>query len=374
MKIKNVMILYASIGGGHFKAGESIKNHILKNDPEAHVEMIDALKYVNKVWDKIILEAYLNMVKYSPKIWGEIYKISEKQYSIANFSSAVQKLLSKKLLKLLEDKQPDTIISTHPFITEMVASLKKHKKISTELNVIITDYATHKFWEIKHEYVNRYFVACEDVKLTLISHGIDKDKIFVTGIPLSDAFLKKYDKEKIDEEFHLNPQKKTILFFCGGEIGFSSVKKYLIELLKVEEDFQLITICGKNNKLKRILEKTVAKFDKDVIILGYTHKVAELMSISDFIISKPGGLTSTEIFSLQIPYIIINPIPGQEEENAKFFLNAGVSVRIYDVQKTKTMMEQLLKGSARINSMKEMQKILAKPNATNEIVKIIMKK
>ena len=369
----NVLILYASVGGGHFKASEAVKNYISENYPDCTAEMVDALKYTNKAIDKIVIDSYVNMARYTPKMWGNIYKISEKQYSVSNFSNAVQKMLSKKLFKLIEDKQPDSIISTHPFITEMVASLKKRNKISTELNVIMTDYASHKFWELKPEYINRYFVACDDIKYTLISRGIEAEKIFVTGIPLGPAFLKEYNKEEIYKEFNLSPDKRTVLLFGGGEYGLSNVKNFLDGLLSVEEDIQLVAIAGKNKKTKKMFEDLVAKYDKKVTILGYTNQVPELMSISDFIVSKPGGLTSTEIICSNIPFIIINPIPGQEEENARFFLNAGAAVRIYDSAKTKVLMEQLLSSNERVNGIKAMQKIIAKPHSTQNIVETIFK-
>ena len=164
MKKKKIILLYASIGGGHYKAADGIKNYLLKHYPEHDVEMIDALKYTNKVVDKIVISAYVNMARYSPKFWGEIYSFSEKQYSAVNFSNAVQRVLSIKLLKLFQKENPDIVISTHPFITEMVAILKKKNKFQTNLNVIMTDYASHKFWELKPEYVNRYFVANEEMK------------------------------------------------------------------------------------------------------------------------------------------------------------------------------------------------------------------
>ena len=312
MKNKKIMILYASIGGGHYKAAEGVKNYLLKHYPNHTVEMVDALKYTNKVVDKIIISAYVNMARYSPKFWGDLYSFSEKQYSAVNFSNAVQRILSIKLFKLFEKEKPDIVISTHPFITEMVAILKKKSKINTSLNVIMTDYASHKFWELKPQYVNRYFVANEEMKYCLINNGIDANKIFVTGIPVGPAFLQKYDREEICRKFSLDPKKRVILLFGGGEYGLSNVKLFLTGLLEVEEDIQVVAIAGKSKKIQRMFKNTTIKYDKKTIILGYTDKIPELMSIADFVISKPGGLTTTEILTSNVPFIIINPIPGQE--------------------------------------------------------------
>lgn len=373
MKNKKIILLYASVGGGHYKAADGIKNYIKEHYPNHKVEMLDALKYTNKVVDKIVIKSYVNMARYSPKFWGDLYSFSEKQYSAATFSNAVNRLLSIKLLKFFETERPDIVISTHPFITEMVAILKKRCKIQTNLNVVITDYASHKFWELKQEYVNRYFVANEEMKYCLIDNGIDENKIFVTGIPVGPAFLKKYDKNEIYKQFGLNPKKRTALIFGGGEYGLSNVKLFLTGLLETKEDIQVVAIAGKSNKIQNMFKNITIKYDKKTIILGYTDKIPELMNIADFVISKPGGLTTTEIITSNVPFIIINPIPGQEEENARFLLNNGTAVRIFDAEKTKPFLDKFFDDQKRIECMKEMQRNIAKPNSTKDIVEIILK-
>ena len=369
---KKIVVLYASVGGGHFKAAEAIKNYIQENYPDNEVKMLDALKYTNKVIDKIIIDSYVNMARYSPKVWGNIYKLSEKQYSVANFSNAVQKLLSLKLVKYFRETNPDIIVSTHPFITEMCAILKKKEKISAKLNVIMTDYASHRFWELKPEYVDHYFVANNVMKFSMKTNGIAEEKIHVTGIPFSSAFLKEYNKLDIYQEFGLDPQKRTVLIFGGGEYGLSNVKTFYRGLLAVEEDIQIVTIAGKSTKSKKMFTQLAEESSKKVVVLGYTNQVPELMHIADLIISKPGGLTTTEVLNSHIPFAIINPIPGQEEENANFLLNSGAAVRIFDATKAKPFLDNLLSDHVRLENMQAMQKHIAKPNSTKEIVETLL--
>ena len=368
---KKVVILYAAVGGGHFKAAEAIKNYILENKPDCKVEMLDALKYTNKAIDKIIVKSYVNMARYSPELWGDIYKLSAKQYSVANFSNAVQKLLSLKLVKYFKQEKPDIIVSTHPFITEMCAVLKKKGQIEAKLNVIITDYASHRFWELKPQFIDNYFVANSEIKYSMTYNGIDENKIHITGIPVSPAFLKEYDKEKIYSDFGLDSSKKTALIFGGGEYGLSNIKEFYKGLLEINKDIQIITIAGKRVKSQKMFSELAQNSNKKVIILGYTNKVPELMQIADLIISKPGGLTATEILVSHVPFAIINPIPGQEEENAEFLLNNGAAVRIFDPKKSKPFLENLLSDNVRIENMKKMQSHIAKPNSTKDIVDII---
>lgn len=369
---KKVVILYASFGGGHFKAAEAIKNYILENKKDCKVEMLDALKYTNKAIDKIFVQTYVNMARYSPELWGDIYKLSAKQYSVANFSNAVQKLLSHKLVKYFEQEKPDIIVSTHPFITEMCAVLKKKGLENAKLNVILTDYASHRFWELKHEYIDNYFVANNEMKYTMAYNGIDAKKIHVTGIPISPAFLELYDTDEIYSSFGLDSEKKTILLFGGGEYGLTNVKNFYKGLLDLDKDIQIVTVAGKSIKTQKMFRKLAETSNKKVIVLGYTNQVPQLMQIADLVISKPGGLTTTEILISNVPFTIINPIPGQEEENAQFLLNSGAATRIFDAKKSKPFLENLLSDKVRLDDMQFMQQNIAKPDSTQKIVDIML--
>ena len=113
--------------------------------------------------------------------------------------------------------------------------------------------------------------------------------------------------------------------------------------------------------------------NKKIVVLGYTDKVPELMNIATAVITKPGGLTSTECLVMRKPMLIINPIPGQEEENAEFLLNNGAAVQIFDAKSTKPFIEHLLTDEIRLENIKQMQEHIAKPNSTRDIVDVIFK-
>lgn len=368
------MILYTSVGGGHFRAADGIRSYLEEHyQNQYEIVMVDALNYTNKVVDKLVISSYVNMARYSPKLWSKIYQIGEEHYTVANFSNAVQKLLSKKLFRLFQDKQPDIVISTHYFITEMVAALKKKGKTNTKLAVILTDFASHRFWELDSESVDLYFVANEEMRYTLIHNGIAAKKIHVTGIPVRPEFLKPHDRASILQEFDLVENKPICLFFGGGAYGMSDASVLFKQLLHLKQDLQIVAIAGKSEKTKETFETLALESDKRVVILGFTDKIPDLMSVSDFIISKPGGLTTTEILVSNVPFVIFNPVPGQEEENANFLTNNGAAVRLWDINKATPFLEQLLNDSFRMEHMKIMQKHIAKPNSTKEIVNFILK-
>ena len=210
----------------------------------------------------------------------------------------------------------------------------------------------------------------------LISKKIQENKVFVTGIPISSRFLKTYNKKEILDELHLEENKKTILFFAGGEFGLGKNKTLLIfeDLIKNFEDIQVIAIAGKNEKMKLQFESIVQEFNKEnnVRVLEYTNKVPELMSISDLVVSKPGGLTTSESLASNLPMVIINPIPGQEEENAEFLESKGTGIWIRKNDSAYEIFKSIIDNPEKLEEMKKNTNILAKKHSTENICKIIL--
>ena len=374
----NIIIFYATYGGGHLSAAKSIKEYIDENyGAEYKTYLIDCIEYINHAVNKLTTKAYSSAAKKAPKLWGKVYSHSE-HGPLASISNNSNKLMAHKLNKLITEINPSIIISAHPFSSQMCAYLKKKNKINVPVSTIMTDFAPHDQWLVLHEYINNFFVSNENMKESLIEKGIDSDKIFVTGIPLSSRFLKKYNKEEILNLFNLSNNKKTILFFAGGQFGLGKKSTYqMLEILaKDYTNIQIIAISGKNKKMKEKFEEIVQEYnrEKDIKILEFTDKVPELMSISDLVITKPGGLTTTESLASELPIIIINPIPGQEEQNAEFLEKNGLAVWIKENDNIKDTLYSILSNTKKIADMKNNSKKFAKKYSTKDICEIILKK
>ena len=373
--MKKVLIFYASYGGGHLNAAKSIKECIDTNYSDYETELIDCMKYINKPIEKITTAAYREMAKKAPWAWGKIYSDSQKG-PLAHISSRSNKIFAIKLLKLLRKKQPDIIISTHQFGSQMCSYLKRKGKITAKIATIMTDFSPHDQWLVGSDFTDYFFVAHDKMKDYLISKNIPEEKIFATGIPISSRFLKQYNKEEILKEFDLQKDKKTILFFGGGEFGLGKTQtvETFESLIRDFNDLQIIAISGKNPKMKESFNSIVQKYNKEnsVKILEYTNQVPELMSISDLVVSKPGGLTTSESLASNLPMIIINPIPGQEEENAEFLESHGVGIWIRKHVSPDEIFKEIFSTPEKLQQMKENTNNLAKKHSTEDICKICL--
>ena len=247
-----IIIFYASYGGGHLNAAKSIQECLQTINPNLDVELIDCMKYVNITLEKITTAAYREMAKKLPWAWGRIYTDSQKG-PLAHISSRSNKIMAIKLLKLLREKKPDIIISTHPFGSQMCSYLKRKGKINSKIATIMTDFAPHDQWLIGNNYTDFFFVAHEKMKNYLISKNIPENKIFATGIPISNRFFSNFNKDEIFKSLGLDKNLKTILFFGGGEYGLGKNRTIEIfeSLVKYIDNIQVVAIAGKNERMKK---------------------------------------------------------------------------------------------------------------------------
>lgn len=372
--MKKILILYAAYGGGHYSAARSVKK-FLDDNYQVETEIIDCIEYINKVLNRITTSAYKEMAKKAPNLWGSVYMNAQKGM-LGHVSSRANKMMAVKLKNLIKEKSPNLVISTHPFSSQMISYLRRKGKIDCKLVTILTDFAPHDQWLIGHEYTDAFFVSNDRMGNYLRDYGIEPTKIHVTGIPLSDKFSLIFDKKSIYTEFELDETKPVILFFGGGEFGLGKDRtlQILEALIHNLHSYQIVAISGKNTKMNEGFKELVENSNSQdrVRVLDYTDKVPELMSISTIVVTKPGGLTTSESLASGLPMLVINPIPGQEEENAEYLVSHGVAVWIKKDDDPNEVIQKLFNDPSKLNEMREKTKSLAKKNSTKDICEIIM--
>lgn len=374
--MRKVLIFYAKYGGGHLSVAKSIREELETNyHDDVSVEMVDCIEYINKAVNKLTVTAYKEMAKKFPWAWGKVYSHSQKGV-MSRISKDSNKIMALKLYFLIKKINPDIIISAHPFSTQMCTYLRKRNKLNAKIVNILTDFAPHEQWLVGSQFVDYFFVAHDGMKNELIKHGIDSNKIYATGIPVSDRFFKKYNKADVCKEFGLSEDKDTVLFFAGGEFGLGRKSTYeILETLARDfDDLQIVAISGKNKKMKHNFDNIIEKYQKyDIIkVISFTNKVPELMSISKIVITKPGGITSSESLASGVPLLIINPIPGQEEENASFLENSGFGIWMKKTDLPSDILAKVFNNPNIINNMKNNIINYKKGNSTEEICKIVI--
>ncbi len=392
---KKVLIMSASTGGGHNRAARAIKEELEQKSIDGipiQCEIIDSLKLVNNTMDKIISRGYEKSAIYTPKAYGSVYRFSENSLVSKNEfkGNLLISFMAQKFKKLLNDSNPDVIIGTHPFPMIALSTLKKSKsnyngstnlgdtfhKHHYNINVppmisVLTDYTTHSTW-IQNE-IDYYIVGHEYVKELLVFEGVDSSKVKTFGIPVEKSFLSNRDRETVLLELGLSPDKLTVLLM-GGSFGAGNIKETLAELLDIDRDFQILVVTGRNENLKEKLDKNLLSHtqNKNVCVLGYTTKMNDILASIDVLITKPGGLTTTEALLKDVPMIIPYYIPGQEEENLEFLSNCGAALRTTKKYTLSVLLKVLIDDSSRLDMLKRNIKSIRKFNSSQNIANLVV--
>ena len=364
----NILILSASTGGGHMRASKAIGGYMTQKNTDINVKIVDSLLYISPILNKTVTGGYVYLATKTPKLYGKLYDLTNKDHKFANFVTRLNNIFANKLLPLIDEFRPDIIITTHPFPTEMVSRLKSKKEINIPLICIMTDYAPHKAWI--SDKVDAYIVANDDMVTKMIAEGVDSRCIYPYGIPVDEVFFEEKEKQLVIEELGLDKNLPTILMMAGS-FGVSNVFDVYENIIDIDLDFQIILVTGRNQKLYNNFEEVIGSTPKKTKLIYFTDEINKFMQASDIIITKPGGLTVTEALACNIPMAVFNAIPGQEEENAEFLLKHNMAVRISDGNSCRAAIVELLKDSEKLEDMKEACKSFDKNDSTKNIFLLI---
>ena len=364
-----VLILSASAGAGHVRAAEAIQKAFKQSATAREVLHVDALDYTNKVFRHLYSKAYLDMVNRMPEAMGWLYDHLDKPWKNERRRLAFDRLNTRPLVKLLKEFNPDVTICTHFLPAEILSWLKAKERIHCPQAIAVTDFDIHAMWLCRH--YDQYFVALDETRAHMEKLGIPRDKVTVTGIPIDPIFATPRDKTEMRLRHGLAPDQRTILVSAGG-FGVGRVEDLISCLSELQHRVQAVILCGRNEHLKRRLDKLAARQPAGSQVsfknLGYTTQVDELMSASDILLGKPGGLTTSEALAKGLVFVIVNPIPGQEERNSDHLLEEGVAIRCNNLPALAYKVDRLLSDDARFSRMQANARRLARPNAAQDVV------
>ncbi len=334
-------------------------------------DMLDIFDYINPKLGNTIQDGYLFLTKYMSSPYGMVYgSMAEvdtpcKKYSV---TALLSKYVSKKLRAYVRVYKPDLIIGTHSYAGVVMSIMRSEGVTDCPLIGIVTDFTVHPFWESTR--LDYYVIPDKRLSYEMMRKGIGREKLLPFGIPIRSQFESRMPKEEAREKLGIE-NRKTVLLMMGS-MGYGNIKKTLLDIDGCDEDFQLLCICGSNARMKRAIDKYSWK--KNVRAYGFVDTIYEMMDAGDVIISKPGGLTTSEALAKGLPMICINPIPGQEDRNQMFLLNNGVAMAVNESYTMSDALHQIFGDSERLGELETCVKRMGKPYAARELYEFCERK
>ncbi|MFA5145053.1 MAG: glycosyltransferase [Candidatus Omnitrophota bacterium] len=360
-----IIVSYVSAGAGHFKAAEAVYNYIKKHCPGAEVWIVDALDKASLLFKVDYTFGYSFLVRKVSWAWRLAFWITDFKLLrplTRPIALGINRLNTKDFARFLIHENPDVVISTHFLPSEISSNLKRSGKIKSKLITVITDFSVHTFWISPA--VDIFIVASGFTREQLIHEGIPEEKIKESGIPIDPKFLMRYDRSSLCGKLGIKENEFTILLMTGS-FGLGPLEKIVNALYK---DVQILVVCASN---KRLYARLKNRNIKNVKVFGFIDNPEELMAVSDIIITKPGGLTISEIVGMELPPMFISAIPGQEVNNVKVLKKYGIGLRAGSIAEIKRTVLDLKCHRDKLESVKEDIRKIKKPDCLREICDVV---
>lgn len=362
-----VLIISVKAGYGHHSTANALIDCFSEKGVEC--KMLDTFEYINPVLADSIDNGYLFSTKHIPYLYGKAYDMMDKReekwdkYSVI---AVLSKIVSHKLKDYITEFNPDIIIGTHSYACMLMTYLRDKKIVTCPLVGIVTDFTVHPFWESTE--LDYYVTADSLLDNQMNKKGIPTEKILPLGIPIKKKFSYKITKEEARAKLHI--ENKTTILLMMGSMGFGNITKDLKAIDDLDIDFQVICVCGNNEKTYReIAEK---RWKKSVMPFGFVDNVDVMMDAADCIITKPGGLTTSEFLAKKLPAVIMNPIRGQEDRNMEFLVNNGAALMVTETFGIDEALFEILKNPWRLKLLEESVAHLGKPESTKKLCEFII--
>jgi len=355
----NVLIVTARFGLGHVSAAAAIAEQINENYDDVNITTIDMMEFRYPTIHRGIYKAFSIFAGTVPGVYEKMVRMDQ-HLSAMPFREKFTK--ADIIGELVERYKPDVIISTWLIACKYIGAYKRKNRSSIPFITCVTDLGAYN--EYISEMTDAYLVADDVTKAGFVAKGVEADRIYVSGIPVKQAFGKVLSKH--------DGKKKEVLIMGGG-LGIISGADGLIENLGQREDVHATFITGTNRELKdQLTEEAGDRFD-NIEILGYTDNVPYYMSRADVILTKAGGITLFESIQAEVPMLVPAPFFAQEKANADYIIRKGIGV-VTDSASDDSQYEALTKmldDEAGMKGMRNQMKHIKDHLRGNEISSII---
>jgi processive 1,2-diacylglycerol beta-glucosyltransferase len=361
-----VLILSASVGAGHIRAAQAIEVSLRRILPDAFVQHVDVLDFTNAAFRRVYGAGYFYTAHKLPRLVGQLYDMLD--HSDRGPSStarlAFERLNFMRLTRLLTHEKWDLVINTHFLPAELVASLKRKGKVEFPQATVVTDFDVHGLWI--NQPCEKYFVATEEARENVIAGGVGAEHIEVTGIPIDPIFAARLDVDEIFHRHGLASDRPIVLQLAGG-FGVGSIEQIYRAIQEVPMPVQIVVVTGKNVAARETLEAIPSHPRHRMKVLGFTSEMHELMTVASIVVSKPGGLTTSECLARGAAMVVVEPIPGQEDRNSDFLLENGCAIKVNNLASLTHKLASLLGDPARLETMRHQVSRSARPRAAFDV-------
>lgn len=361
--LRKVLIIHASVGAGHKRAAQAVKETFEISAPEVEVTLLDVCDIGGKWFNALYKHAYLGLVD---RTWGSF--LVGYLFELGNveppgvLKRVTEEIFLLDFIKYLYNNDVDMVVHTHFLALEILSAMRRREVWCQRQVCVVTDFDTHAFWAVGP--CEHFFVAREEAKLGLLHHGVPEETVSVTGIPIVPSFVSCPDRQECLEELDIMGVCPVVLLISFGPGVVEAYKN----LLEARTPLEVVVITGRQADIRKELEQLEVPERHRVKLEGFTAVMEKYMCAADIIVTKPGGLITCEALASGLAMIVVSPYPGQEVRNTDMLLEEGCAIKCSDLYMLGYKVDKLLADPKVLASMQSKARQIARPRAAFEVV------
>jgi len=360
------LVCSASVGSGHGRAASAIVAALARLRPDAYVRHVDILSLTNPIFRRIYGKGYFDAIDLMPHAVKYFYDRLDRPTHADALCSLINRLNFPRFIRMLTEERWDLVINTHFLPPEMVSHLRRAGRVAYPQMTVTTDFDIHRLWV--HAPCERYFTATEEGRINLSAFDIPLEQITASGIPIDPVFSDPKSAAECRQRHGIVGDRPVVLQLPGGQ-GFGPAERVHRAILKVQTPLEIVAVAGRNEAVRQRLQNIDCPSRHRRQVIGFTDQMDEYMAAADLIVSKPGGLTTSEALARGAAMTVIEPIPGQEERNCDFLLEQGAALKANNLASLSHKIASLIGDADRLQSLRAAAARAGKPMAAFDIAR-----
>lgn len=354
----SVLIVSASAGSGHVRAGEALQQAFQQHHPDVRVDHVDILRLTRRWVRAAYGDGFELVASRAPWLWREIYRRTDGPAGhTARWGRVAERMLFRAFHRLLVRGDWQLCLSTHFLPTQLAAGAPGTPPFA----LVVTDFTLHRYWAQRR--VRRYFVPT-DAMAAELRRRIAGANVDVLGIPVSPIFSRTPAPEAARAKLGLD-RHRPVLLVMGGAFGLG-VEQNALAALRADLDAQVIAISGRNEAVRaRLAARNIPR--RRLAVHGYVRGIDTYLAAADLVLTKPGGLTTSEALAVGRPLLLACAMPGHEEGNARALQAAGAAVSVRTPAAVTEAVRRIFSDPAERSRLTRAARQLGRPHAARDI-------
>lgn len=376
---KRILVLTLSFGSGHVRAAEALTRELTAQDRGANVRVTDALRESRLLFRLAYVTPYWTMLRYAPALWRWYFARRLRRRSDATAPEWMFRRGCPQVFDEIGRWHPAVIVACEVAACEIAAAARRRGLTGARIIAVITDHEAEPSW-VKSE-VDVYAVASEEVRERLVGWGAQPERISVCGIPVG----REFDEPRAESEIGATRARfglrdgTPLALLMGGGMGPTHMDEVAAELCRAGTPLDIVAVAGHDRralqKLELVRDEHLNARRASLVNLqahGWLDEIAALMRAASVLVTKPGGLSTTEASACALPCVLFDAIPGPEQLNARRLVAAGAGVETGGARETAAAVLSLVGDETRRSRMAGCAARLAQPRAASSIARLAL--